>query len=129
MPTTYEALYELQDGRCAVCRRRQVAKRLAVDHNHKTGAVRGLLCQWCNEQVLGSLGRTPEEQLQSAHNLVRYLETPPAEGEWSEPEEKKSPDVLKWHRGIIIERLPLEVVPDILDGFVGTGEPPIAPPF
>jgi len=41
----YEKLLQEQQGRCAICR----AKReLVVDHNHDTGAVRGLLCYPCN---------------------------------------------------------------------------------
>ncbi|HUM06391.1 MAG TPA: endonuclease domain-containing protein [Terriglobales bacterium] len=80
---TYEKMYQLQDGRCAVCGHRQKIKRLALDHNHQTGEKRGLLCQWCNDQVIGSLGTTPETQLRAARALVEYLERPPASGEWS----------------------------------------------
>ena len=48
------ALLELQGGRCAICRKAQQVKALAVDHNHQTGKVRGLLCQNCNHAILGS---------------------------------------------------------------------------
>lgn len=46
----YEELLAKQEGVCAVCRRKEriAGRRLAVDHCHKTGAVRGLLCQACN---------------------------------------------------------------------------------
>ena len=46
----YAALLAAQDGRCAICRRppKEGGRRLSVDHDHATGAVRGLLCFRCN---------------------------------------------------------------------------------
>ncbi|MGH7974883.1 MAG: endonuclease domain-containing protein [bacterium] len=41
----YNTMLILQDNRCALCRK---DKKLVVDHNHKTGKVRALLCQLCN---------------------------------------------------------------------------------
>lgn len=55
---TYEQYCEMladQEHRCAVCRRQQLTKRLAVDHCHKTGTIRGLLCDKCNRGI-GLLG-------------------------------------------------------------------------
>ena len=81
----YARLFELQGGRCAICRRRPRAKRLAVDHSHATGQVRGLLCpgeDGCNRRLLGYV-RDNVGTLQAA---IRYLTTPPALGEWEQPE-------------------------------------------
>lgn len=50
-----EALTLRQDGKCGVCDKRK--KRMVVDHDHKTGFVRGLLCVSCNVG-LGLLGDT-----------------------------------------------------------------------
>jgi len=44
----YEAIYYRQGGRCAICNKRGGARGLAVDHNHATNQVRGLLCGECN---------------------------------------------------------------------------------
>jgi len=46
----YEIMFEKQGGRCAICGKHQseLTKRLFVDHDHKTGQVRGLLCANCN---------------------------------------------------------------------------------
>jgi hypothetical protein len=44
----YEALLVAQSGRCAICRKKPEKVRLAVDHDHVTGKVRGLLCTCCN---------------------------------------------------------------------------------
>ncbi len=74
----YQALYSHQGGRCYICRRAKgtSGRRLAVDHCHSTGRVRGLLCRPCN-RMLGHarddvafflraveyLGATPAQQL------------------------------------------------------------------
>lgn len=73
---TYEALLELQGGCCAICGRRPKTKRLAVDHDHSTGAVRGLLCpgdDGCNHRLLGYV-RDRVDLLQRA---IDYLNDPP----------------------------------------------------
>lgn len=76
-------LDRLQDGRCAICRNHQNMRRLAVDHSHVTGTVRGLLCKDCNNTLLVAV----RHSLFIAKNLARYLETPPADGNWIRPEE------------------------------------------
>ena len=60
----YDAMWKKQGGRCGACRLPETAtykgvvKRLAVDHNHETGQVRGLLCLRCN-RALGLLQDDP----------------------------------------------------------------------
>lgn len=72
----YKILYEAQGGRCAICRRATGAtRRLAVDHDHKTGRVRGLLCKPCNRYGLGMFARDNPEIFDRAAN---YLRNPPA---------------------------------------------------
>lgn len=45
----YDALLAAQDNRCAICRvDTPGGKGWHVDHDHTTGAVRGLLCGHCN---------------------------------------------------------------------------------
>jgi len=46
----YDAMYLSQNKGCAICHAPTGAngKRLAVDHNHQTEVVRGLLCDDCN---------------------------------------------------------------------------------
>lgn len=74
----YEALLELQGGGCAVCGSKPKSKRLAVDHDHKSGAVRGLLCKRHNKDALGSL----HDSIAQVTALWHYLNTPPATGDW-----------------------------------------------
>ncbi|UYL87156.1 endonuclease VII [Microbacterium phage OscarSo] len=78
----YAALLKRQGGKCAICRARPKSKRLAVDHDHKTGAVRGLLCSRCNHDLMGSAW----DSLAIAVALWHYLNTPPASGAWLPPE-------------------------------------------
>lgn len=69
----YWAIYKVQNGRCAICQISTGRKRrLAVDHDHETGEVRGLLCQPCNYTLLG---RYDMVVLQRA---IDYLKNPPA---------------------------------------------------
>jgi hypothetical protein len=51
----YDKLFHKQQGLCAVCGRpaSSFSIRLSVDHDHKTGHVRGLLCKYCNRYVVG----------------------------------------------------------------------------
>jgi hypothetical protein len=69
-PGGYEQLYIAQGGVCAICRvANGRTKRLAVDHDHKTGAVRGLLCGPCN-QLVGRLRDSPAAFLRG-YNYLR----------------------------------------------------------
>lgn len=44
----YESLLKRQRGVCAVCKKEPIKRRLDVDHDHRTGKIRGLLCPNCN---------------------------------------------------------------------------------
>jgi hypothetical protein len=57
----YDRILSEQGGGCAICgdAPRPGARRLAVDHDHGTGQVRGILCHRCN-QAIGALGDTRE---------------------------------------------------------------------
>lgn len=51
----YQELLAGQNFVCAICSSTNPnGRRLAVDHDHKTGKIRGLLCQACN-RALGLL--------------------------------------------------------------------------
>lgn len=57
----YAEMMQVQESKCALCRYiPSPRKRLAVDHDHVTGEVRGLLCHWCNK-YLGWIGDTPDK--------------------------------------------------------------------
>lgn len=77
----YAALLELQDGKCAICRTKPRSQRLAVEHDHQTGRVRGLCCVKCNHELLGAA----HDSLALLNAAVAYLEHPPSSGDWSAP--------------------------------------------
>lgn len=72
-PEQYDEMLAAQGGHCAICPRTQQSnvgkRRLAVDHCHKTGRVRGLLCHRCNLAV-GYLG----DDAGVTRSAARYLE-------------------------------------------------------
>lgn len=57
-PEEYDIILLKQNNKCAICKATNVSdnigRRLAVDHDHETGTIRGLLCTFCN-QNLGKL--------------------------------------------------------------------------
>ncbi len=70
----YDALYRNQGGACYICQRAKgTSKKLAVDHDHATGYVRGLLCGPCNK-LLGHVRDDPRTLARAAD----YLTHPPA---------------------------------------------------
>ncbi len=51
----YDRMFAAQNGVCAICLEARPEERtLHVDHDHETGAIRGLLCFRCNNAI-GSL--------------------------------------------------------------------------
>lgn len=55
-PEQYQELFDKQGGCCVVCGKHQtqLTQRLAVDHNHDTGEIRGLACTYCNHKIIGA---------------------------------------------------------------------------
>lgn len=71
----YGAMLKAQGGGCAICGEKESIKSkygetaLAVDHDHATGKLRGLLCSRCN-RTLGAIEKNPHI-LQA---MLAYLE-------------------------------------------------------
>ena len=74
----WKQMFEEQGGLCYICRMPETVvnrlgepKRLSLDHNHKTGAIRHLLCDHCN-RGLGSFRDNPE-LLREAANYIEQV--------------------------------------------------------
>lgn len=72
----YDTILKSQRNKCAICdstighvSKNGYRSRLAIDHDHRTGRVRGLLCNRCN-RGLGYFG----DSLSNLKRAVRYLE-------------------------------------------------------
>jgi hypothetical protein len=65
----YENMLVIQNNVCAICGKPNKQKRrLCVDHDHKTGKVRGLLCVDCNV-CLGNAN----DDIEILKNMIDYL--------------------------------------------------------
>lgn len=74
----YQRLLEKQGGGCAICRSNDPhhwSRRFQVDHDHKTGAVRGLLCSGCN----GGLGLFKDD-LERLRAAIHYIASAEGKG-------------------------------------------------
>lgn len=49
LAAAFEQMVEQQNRRCAICYQ---LKDLCIDHDHRTGLIRALLCRDCNSRVL-----------------------------------------------------------------------------
>ena len=70
----YDEMFEKQNGICAICGGINInGRRLGVDHNHRTGQIRALLCNSCNH-IIGD-AKEDITILQSAINYLKSFET------------------------------------------------------
>ena len=53
----YDTILESQNGKCAICHGGTSKRHFAVDHNHRNGNVRGLLCARCNTALARFMDR------------------------------------------------------------------------
>lgn len=67
----YNYMLRRQGNKCAICGKHQKneIRNFAVDHCHRTGIVRGILCNYCNSRLLKYLG----DDIPKAKGLVEYL--------------------------------------------------------
>ena len=81
----YNEIYKKQNGKCAICDKKHTDgnKRFAVDHDHTTRKIRGLLCQNCN---IG-LGNFQDniKYLKKAAKYLKNYEMYPSDYQLSEP--------------------------------------------
>lgn len=72
---TYNIMLKAQNEVCAICGEKETVsnRSLSVDHCHKTGKVRQLLCGNCNH-ALGKFKDSPELLEKARDYLIRHKE-------------------------------------------------------
>jgi hypothetical protein len=100
----YDRMLAAQNGVCYLCGKPcGTGNFLAVDHDHTTGAIRGLLCLRCNRYKVGN------QTLATVRQILHYMENPPADavfgGTRHVPSGKEKPK-RRWKRRTIKRRDP-----------------------
>lgn len=55
----FDNMIAAQENQCAICSQPNAKRALCIDHDHKTGEIRGLLCDPCNKGI-GFFNDRPE---------------------------------------------------------------------
>ena len=64
----YKEMYDKQNGNCLLCNKNVEYKKLHIDHCHKSGRIRGLLCSNCN-LALGNF----KDNIEVLKKAIEYL--------------------------------------------------------
>lgn len=64
----YDNLLNSQGGKCAICGGGTSKRHFAVDHNHRNGNIRGLLCARCNSGLAKFM-----DKIINLRRAVRYM--------------------------------------------------------
>ena len=93
----YDRMAKVQGGVCAICKCRQRFQKLAVDHDHKTGKVRGLLCVSCN-RGLGTFFDSTYRLRAAADYLDKFkapVQVVSSRPSWMKPEKEQSGEIIR----------------------------------
>lgn len=68
----WNQMYEHQKGLCGVCHQPLADKVVNIDHDHRSGLVRGLACFHCNKSIRENF------TVEFVRQVLEYLLAPPA---------------------------------------------------
>lgn len=104
----YNLMFTEQKGKCACCgiHQNELTKKFAVDHDHDTGLIRGLLCNHCN-LALGKLGDNIEGLMRALNYLEKHELTKERKTNEHVVQVKPKPNVqVKVQRGHLQSQVP-----------------------
>jgi len=104
----YNLMFTEQKGKCACCgiRQNELTMRFAVDHDHDTGLIRGLLCGNCNTGI-GKLGDNIEGLMKALNYLEKHELTKERKTNEHVVQVKPKPNVqVKVQRGHLQSQVP-----------------------
>ena len=83
----YQQMLEAQDHRCAICKQHEshFKNRLAIEHNHKNGIIRGLACYICNRYIIAMVDKYPNRIVPA----IEYVKNHGMNTGWHVPKPKK----------------------------------------
>lgn len=96
-PEQYAEIFRRQGGRCGICRATPRTIRFAVDHDHQSGEVRGILCKRCNHDLLGS----GHDSVAGLWRAICYLLDPPAQRDGRPASQDALLDELREHLALL----------------------------
>lgn len=67
-------MYHECNGQCRSCMRQIGNDKCVIDHNHKTGQVRGFVCEKCNK-CEGYLKNFTDEELEAFYRYISFCRT------------------------------------------------------
>ena len=104
----YDLMFTEQKGKCACCgtHQNELTRNLAVDHDHDTGLIRGLLCNHCN-MAIGILGDNIEGLMKALNYLEKHELTKERKTNEHVVQVKPKPNVqVKVQRGHLQSQVP-----------------------
>ena len=71
----WKAMLRKQGGKCPICGKLQkdTKQTFHVDHSHKTGEIRAIICGYCNRRLMCYIHDNPKRAIGLANYLIKHF--------------------------------------------------------